>query len=174
MWSKSAAHIRVDDAMEVHYHELCRAMKRRGHAAATSQEIVHEVYLRLAHTPKLVENRPVLRAFLIRVCANLGIDRLRRERLERRLFSGMTEEALSVPQPLCDADAIADGPYRLKRLRKAIMTMSYQRRQVFLASCIGNLTVDEIATRCGISRNMVDRHIRKAYLHCLECLEETL
>ncbi|MBT9372050.1 RNA polymerase sigma factor [Rhizobium sp. CSW-27] len=174
MGSQSAARAIVDDAMEAHYQELCRAMKRRGHAAATSQEIVHEVYLRLAARPTLVENRPFLKAFLIRVCANLGIDRLRRERLERRLFSGMTEEALSVPQPSRDADGLADRQYRLKRLRGAIMTMSYQRRQVFLASCIGNLTADEIAARCGISRNMVDRHIRKAYLHCLECLEDTL
>lgn len=149
-------------------------MKRRGHAAATSQEIVHEVYLRLASKPKLVENRPFLKAFLIRVCANLGIDRLRRETLERRLFSGMTDEALGVPQPSRDANGLADRHHRLKCLRRAIMAMSYQRRQVFLASCIGNLAADEIATRCGISRNMVDRHIRKAYLHCLDCLEDTL
>ncbi|MNY73430.1 RNA polymerase sigma factor [compost metagenome] len=54
------------------------------------------------------------------------------------------------------------------------MEMSLQRRRVFLANRIGNLSSDEIALRTGISRNMVDRHLRKAYLHCLDRLEDAI
>ncbi|WP_411034109.1 RNA polymerase sigma factor [Shinella sp. BYT-45] len=174
MWSKPTSRAFVDDAVQLYYEDLCRAMSRRGHSAAASQEIVHDLYLRLTGKPRLPENRSLVRAFLIRACANLGIDRLRRAQFERRLFSGSAEEALGVPQAFPDADALADRDHRLRLLRRAIMDMSLQRRQVFLASCIGQLTSEQIAARSGISRNMVDRHLRKAYLHCLECLEETL
>lgn len=174
MWSKPTSRALVDDAVQNYYEDLCRAMSRRGHSATTSHEIVHDLYVRLTGKPRLPENRSLIRAFLIRACANLGIDRLRREQFERRLFSGSAEEALAAPQPAPDADALADRDHRLKLLRRAIMKMSLQRRQVFLASCIGNLTSEQIAARSGISRNMVDRHLRKAYLHCMECLEATL
>jgi RNA polymerase sigma factor (sigma-70 family) len=160
--------------VEQAHEELCKAMNRRGHTTAISQEIVHDLYLRLTGKPRLPENTSLIRAFLIRACANLGIDRLRREQFERRLFSGSMEEALAAPQPVSDADGLADREHRLQVLRRAVMGMSLQRRQVFLASSIGNLNSLEIAERSGISKNMVDRHLRKAYLHCLECLEETL
>ena len=54
------------------------------------------------------------------------------------------------------------------------MEMSLQRRRVFIASRVGKLPADEIAERMKISRNMVDRHLRKAYLHSLDRLEDTL
>jgi RNA polymerase sigma-70 factor (ECF subfamily) len=37
---------------------------------------------------------------------------------------------------------------------------------------LGNLGPDEIATRLRISRNMVDRHLRRALAHCLMRLAE--
>jgi len=174
MWSKPTSRTLIDDALQLHYEDLCRAMVRRGHTAGISQEIVHDLYLRLTGKPRLPENRSLIRAFLVRACANLGIDRLRREQFERKLFSGSAEEALAVPQPVIDAESLADREHRLTILRQAIMKMSLQRRQVFLASCIGGLNSEEISKRSGITKNMVDRHLRKAYLHCLECLEDTL
>ncbi|MCZ7447975.1 RNA polymerase sigma factor [Agrobacterium rhizogenes] len=174
MWSKPTSRALVDDAVQLYYQDLCQAMNRRGHTTAMSQEIVHDLYLRLTGRPRLPANASLVRAFLVRACANLGIDRLRREQFERRLFSGSMEEALAAPQPATDADSSADRDHRLKVLRRAVMSMSLQRRQVFIASTIGNLSSVEIALRSGISKNMVDRHLRKAYLHCLECMEETL
>ncbi|MBO0133652.1 RNA polymerase sigma factor [Agrobacterium burrii] len=174
MWSKPTSRARIDDAVQLYYEELCKAMNRRGHTTAISQEIVHDLYVRLTGKPRLPENTSLIRAFLVRACANLGIDRRRREQFERRLLSGSMEEALAAPQPVNDADSLADREHRLKVLRRAVMSMSLQRRQVFLANSIGNLNSVEIAARSGISKNMVDRHLRKAYLHCLDCLEETL
>ena len=137
-------------------------------------EIVHDVGERRAGKPQLPGNTSLIRALVVRAGATLGIDRRRREEVGRRLFSGSMEEALAAPQPVNDADSLADREHRLKVLRRAVMSMSLQRRQVFLASSIGNLNSVDIAARSGISKNMVDRHLRKAYLHCLECLEETL
>lgn len=174
MWSKPASRTSVDDAMETYYQDLCAAARRRGHNASSAHEIVHDLYLRLAGKPRLPESGAHLKPFLVRACINLGIDRFRRERLERRLFCGNEQEALTVAQDSVDADALADRHHRLAVLHTAIMEMSLQRRRVFLASCVSNLGSGEIAVRTGITRNMVDRHLRKAYFHCLSKLDETL
>lgn len=174
MWDKPASRVTLDDAMETYYQELCLVARRHGHAQPVANDIVHDLYVRLTGKPKVLEGRASIRTFLMRACINLGIDRFRREKLERRLFSGTELEAMSVAADIPDAEALADRQYRLDVLHKTILEMSVERRRVFLASCIANLTSDEIAVRSGISRNMVDRHLRKAYLHCLTRLEDTL
>lgn len=174
MWSKPTSRALIDDAVQTYYADLCAAMRRRGHAPAVSHDIVHDIYVRLSGRPQLPENPSAIRAFLIRACINLGIDRLRREQFERRLFSGSAEEALAVAHDAHEQEHLADMNYRIMTLRRAILEMSLQRRRVFLASCVGGLTSDQISAKSGITRNMVDRHLRKAYLHCLERLEATL
>lgn len=164
----------LDHAILAHYEELCGSVRRRGHSPAHSQEIVHDIYVRLRQRQTTLEGKASLKAFLIRACVNLGIDRFRRQRFEACLFSGSEQEALQVSAPIASPDQGLDLEHRLATLKTAIMEMSLQRRRVFIASRVGNLSADEISQRMKISRNMVDRHLRKAYLHCLDRLEETL
>lgn len=164
----------LDRAILAYYDELCGSVRRRGHSPANAQEIVHDIYIRLRPRHDVIENKASLKAFLIRACINLGIDRFRRERFESCLFSGTEQEALAVSAPIASPDHAMDLEHRLTILKAAIMEMSLQRRRVFIASRVGRLSADEIAERMKISRNMVDRHLRKAYLHCLDRLEDTL
>ncbi len=164
----------LDRAILAYYDELCGSVRRRGHNPANIQEIVHDLYIRLRQKDAALENKASLKAFLIRACINLGIDRFRRERFEACLFSGTEQEALAVGAPIASPDHAMDLEHRLGILKAAIMEMSLQRRRVFIASRVGKLSADEIAERMKISRNMVDRHLRKAYLHCLDRLEDTL
>ncbi|WP_077501626.1 sigma-70 family RNA polymerase sigma factor [Sinorhizobium sp. A49] len=174
MSEKSASHLMLDDAIVTYYDELCVMTRQCGHASATANDVVHELYVRLVDRRTSLEGKSSLRAFLRRACTNLGIDRLRRDRFELKLFSGSEEEALGVASNIAAPDANIDLRRRLSILKTAIMEMSLQRRRVFLANRIGNLSSDEIALRTGISRNMVDRHLRKAYLHCLDRLEDAI
>lgn len=164
----------LDMAILAHYEELCGTVRRRGHAPLAAQEIVHELYVRLRQRHTILEGKKSLRAFLIRACVNLGIDVHRRQRLEMQLFSGTETEALQISAPVYSPEQALDLEYRLARLKIAIMEMSVQRRRVFVASRVGQLSSDQIAARMKISKNMVDRHLRKAYLHCLDRLDETL
>ncbi|HCD82640.1 MAG TPA: siderophore-interacting protein, partial [Agrobacterium sp.] len=63
MWSKPTSRALVDDAVQLYYEELCKAMNRRGHTTAISQEIVHDLYVRLTGKPRLPENTSLIRAF---------------------------------------------------------------------------------------------------------------
>lgn len=174
MWSKPASQSQINAAMEAYYDDLCRAMRKRGHTPLGSQDIVHDIYVRLMGKPRLPENQSAVKAFLIRACINLGIDHFRRANFEKRLFAGNSEEAATVADACQSAEDTADIGLRLVILEQAIIELSLQRRRVFLASAVGGLTSTEISKKSGLTKNMVDRHLRKAYLHCLQRLEPTL
>lgn len=162
----------VDLAITEYYDELCRTVRRRGHASSNANEIVHDLYVRLKDRKTDLEGKSSLRAFLKRAAINLGFDRFRREQFEAKIFSGTQEEAANIIGAETDPDTALDMPQRLNCLRNAIMELPYRQRRIFIAHRIGNLSPDEIAQRFGITRNMVDRHLRKALIHCLYRLDE--
>ncbi|MGU3575042.1 RNA polymerase sigma factor [Brucellaceae bacterium C25G] len=162
----------IDAAIASYYDELCYAVRRRGHASSTANEIVHDLYVRLKDRKTDLQGKSSLRAFLIRAAVNLGLDRFRRERFEAKLFSGSEEEAANIVSSSDNPDIALDMPRRLACLRDAIMELPLRQRRIFIAHRISNLPQDEIAIRFGITRNMVDRHLRKALMHCLSRLDE--
>lgn len=162
----------IDAAITDYYDELCRAVRRRGHTSSNANEVVHDLYVRLKERRTDLQGKSSLRAFLTRAAINLGLDRFRRERFEAKLFCGTEDEAANIASKDANPDLALDMPRRLACLRDAIMELPLRRRRVFIAHRIGNLSPDEIAIRFGITRNMVDRHLRKALMHCLLRLDE--
>lgn len=59
---------------------------------------------------------------------------------------------------------------RVAILRDAIAELPERRRAVFILHRLHHLTPDEICLNLNISRNMVDRHLRRAFAHCLDRL----
>jgi RNA polymerase sigma factor (sigma-70 family) len=90
-----------------------------------------------------------------------------RHRLERCLFSDNGEvdladavDGLAVPERQLIARQ------ELRRLALAIDELPPRCREVFLLSRFESMANGEIAIRLGISRNMVEKHLIKALLHC--------
>ena len=52
------------------------------------------------------------------------------------------------------------------------MELPPQRRSAFIASVVAGMDKDEIAERLGVTRGMVNRHLRKALAHCMDRMEE--
>lgn len=89
---------------------------------------------------------------------------------EARLFSGSEREALSVPS-VGPAPAMAlEIEARVAILREAIAELPERRRVVFILHRLHHMTPDQISVKLNISRNMVDRHLRRAFAHCLDRL----
>ena len=109
-----------------------------------------------------------IKSFLCRAAINLGIDRQRRETKEARLFSGSEREALCVASSRPAPDQALEIEARLAALREAIAELPERRRLVFILHRLHGLTPDQICVRLNISRNMVDRHLRRAFAHCLD------
>lgn len=65
-----------------------------------------------------------------------------------------------------------DVEARLAILKQAIADLPEKRRTAFVLHRLHHLTPDQIASKLKISRNMVDRHLRRALSHCLDRLFE--
>lgn len=160
----------LNRAMEAHYADITKAVRRRGHPLSTARDVVHDLYVKLAVQPDVLRNKRSIKAFLCRSAVNLGIDRLRRETMEARLFSGTEQEALSVASLGPAPDLALEIEARVAILREAIAELPERRRIVFILHRLHHLSPDEIAVKLKISRNMVDRHLRRAFAHCLDRL----
>lgn len=160
----------LNRAIEAHYAEITAAVGRKGHSHAAARDIVHDLYVKLAARPEVLHEKRSIRAFLCRAAINLGIDRFRREQFEARLFSGSEHEALCVPAHTAAPDHGLEVEMRVALLREAIAELPARRRAVFILHRLHQLGPDDIAERLGITRNMVDRHLRRALAHCLDRL----
>lgn len=160
----------LDAAFIQYYDDLRRAARRRGLDAAGATEVVHDVYVNLARQPRTILGKRSLKAFLMTAAANLGLDRLKRRSFERRLFAEL-DRAASAPATAVDPAYNLDRGKYVAALKAAIEQLPPQCRNVFIAHSIGGLSKDEIAEGLGIRRRMIDRHLRKALLHCMECVD---
>ena len=162
----------LNRAIEAHYEDIAAAVRRRGHSRGAALEIVHDLYLKLAANPDVLRDKRSLGGFLCRAAVNLGIDRFRRERFEAQLFSGTQDEAGALAMEGALPDHRLEVEARIRLLRDAIRELPARRRAIFILHRLHHLSPDEIAARLNISRNMVDRHLRRALTHCLDRLIE--
>lgn len=171
-WDSADSNDLLNQAMEAYYTDITNAVRRRGHAHTSAREVVHDLYIQLASKPEVLDNKRSLKGFLCRAAINLGVDRQRREKREARLFSGSEREALSAASSGPAPDRPLEVEARLRVLREAITELPERRRAVFILHRLHHLTPEQICAKLGISRNMVDRHLRRALAHCLDRLFE--
>ncbi|MBN9668886.1 RNA polymerase sigma factor [Roseibium aggregatum] len=160
----------LNRAIEAYYSDVAKAVGRRSPSQNSALDIVHDLYIKLSSQPEVLRDKRSIKAFLCRAAVNLGIDRYRREQFEARLFTSMEQEVHQVPASSEAPDNRLETEARLRVLCEAIGELPVRRRAVFILHRLHHLTPDEIAARLNISRNMVDRHLRRALTHCLDCL----
>jgi RNA polymerase sigma factor (sigma-70 family) len=161
----------LDSAIEAYYDDIRGAVRRKGLDQSLATEVVHDLYIRLSSKPEWSSNKFSLRAFLMRAAVNLGIDRMRRLAFENRLFAALDAETESIPLRTVPVEDRLDVAKRVIALQQAISELPNQCRNVFIAHRIGSQSKDDIAESLGIKRRMVDRHLRKALMHCMERMD---
>lgn len=162
----------LDAAIEAYYDEIRAAMRRRGATPVAATEIVHDLYVKLSGNPQSFAAARSIKAFLIRAAINIGIDQARRRAFEQSLFAVLDAgaEAVAMRQET-HIDTRIDMPKRIAFLRRTILDLPPQCRNVFIAHRLMGMGKEEIASALGIKRRMVDRHLRKAMLHCLDRMD---
>lgn len=153
-----------------HYEALRALVERRVQSPELAADIVQDCYLRIAeHDPAVAIDNPL--AWLHRIVGNLVIDRLRQNAMRARYTD---PEALdeNLPDRSPGSEAIVSGQQRLQLLARAVGELPPRCREVFVLRKIEQLGFDDIAARMGISRNMVEKHLRKALQHCQMRLEQ--
>lgn len=161
----------LDSAITEYYDDIRAAVRRRGLDYGQDSDVVHDLYLRLSRKPEKLIGRGSLRAFLIRAAINLGIDRVRRSAFEARLFESLDIACHEHMAAVAPDDLRLDAPRRLAALRRAILELPPQCRIVFIAYRVAGMSKDEIADQLKIRRGMVNRHLRRAMLHCMDRMD---
>lgn len=166
----TAANGSLLDIYQRHRHQLLTYVQARVGCPATAADIVQDTYLRLARqTSESRVGNP--RAFVFRIARNLALDHLRLTAIHARSVTQGLRENIASDAPSAET-ALADRQ-RLLLLRAAIDGLPPRCREVFMLRQIEGLNQGEIAQRMGISRNMVEKHIRHGLALCMAQLDES-
>lgn len=159
-----AQELQLEDLYLRYHADLRRFLLRRLRCEETAADVAQEAYLRLL---RFAPRRAIedTRAYLFQVAANAAHDRLARERTRDGLLDDEASPE-AMPSGEADVEAAAAARQRLSLVAEAIEELPPRCREVFLMSRLDGLRHGEIAARLGISRNMVEKHIIKAMLHC--------
>lgn len=149
--------------------ELVRFLTRRVACPETAADIAQEAFARvISRSGERVLRNP--RSYLFRAAANLASNHQRRGRIVP--LADHADRALQVvADPAPGADKALMDRESLSKLEEAIARLPERQREVFLLNRVECLEPAEIAARLGISRNMVDRHLRQALVRCLDYLD---
>lgn len=161
---------RLLGTLQANYEQLRKFAERRLRSSDCADDVVQETFVRVA---MLDEQTPIENplSFLYRVTGNLSLDWLRERKVrERHLESGALPEYVADASP--DGEAQLLSQQRLKILVDAVAELPPRCREVFHLRKLEHLSSLQIAERLGISRNMVEKHLRKALLHCQTRLDE--
>ncbi|MBP7337005.1 RNA polymerase sigma factor [Niveispirillum sp.] len=158
---------------------LLRLLTARTGNAAEAEDIVQEMYERLATLPDsggAVENAP---AFLNRMALNLAFDRQRSgSRAAARDGEWLSANALvEGEEPIAEAPTAEDvvaGRQELRLLRDAIDALPPQGKRVFEMHKLQGRPHAEVAASLGISRSAVEKHMAAAMKNLLKRLGRRL
>jgi len=159
----------VEELYLRHHDALRRFLLRLLRCEDAAADVAQDAYLRLIrYAPRQAPANP--RAYLFQVAANAARDRLALEQRRRgTVEGGSVPESAACTRP--DAEAEAMARCRLRALAAVVDELPARCREVFLMSRLDGLGNAEIAARLGISRNMVEKHIIKALMHCRRRLD---
>ncbi|MBP2300751.1 sigma-70 family RNA polymerase sigma factor [Azospirillum picis] len=162
----------VDGLFRQHNSGLLRFLAHRLGCRDRAADAAQEVYLRLlrfAGSAAIAHET----SYLYATAANVATDLARARRSEDRWTAVDLPDCLPDPGGAGETarpDDAAAARERLRGLQEVVDALPPRCREVFLLNKVDGLSHGEIANRLGISRNMVEKHIIKALLHCRQRL----
>ncbi|MGX9425467.1 MULTISPECIES: sigma-70 family RNA polymerase sigma factor [Bradyrhizobium] len=165
----SVAVASISALIDAYYGELRSYASRKLGNAAAAEDVVQEACLRFASSGSEAIVNP--RAYLYRLVGNLIIDQRRREQIRARA-AVQPASHFDVVDETADMERQLMARQRLALLAKAVSDLPPRCRDCFVLRRFDDLDPDEIAKRMGISRNMVEKHLRQALVHCTKRLRE--
>lgn len=165
----------LSNAFLAQYHSLLAFVKRRAASTEAAADIVHDAFVRVAtlRTPERVLQP---QAFFVRMVENLLIDRFREQRAKDRFIVAPTaddEDDNDYPSDASRPDLHAQAVQTANRLDAIVAALPARCREVFLLRKVEDLSHEDIAARLNISRNMVEKHLRRALMACQDASIDT-
>jgi RNA polymerase sigma factor (sigma-70 family) len=152
-----------------HMPDLQRFLTRRVGNTEAAADLVQETFLRLLQfEPARLVGNP--RALLFTVASHLAIDHLRRD-AHQIPANTQRADAVEQPDPRPSIEHMALSREQIALLKRAIAELPPRCREVFILHKFKHLSYSDIASKLGISRSTVVKHMIKALEHCKRCLD---
>ena len=155
----------VSDVADRHGRRLRRYLAARVRNAADVADLAQEVFLRLLRVDRHDRIRSP-EAYLFTIASHV----IHQHTLDR----ASTPESVDIMDPVVDQRlAVEADPgvqrdleMQMKQMELALGSLAPGAHASLLLHCRDGWTLEEVATRLGVSRSMVKKHIAKAVLHC--------
>lgn len=169
--SSPAAHPKqafIDELFRTQGTALVKFLAARYQDPESAREVAQEAWLRIYRmdNPEQLENA---KAFLFQTAANLAIDRVRRQAVERRhadseAHRGELDSGISVEKLVADRQTI-------EQIERALAELPQKCRRAFLLHRTGGRSYAEIADELEVSVSMVEKYIIRALKHFRNTLQ---
>lgn len=127
---------------------------------ASTEDTLQNLYLKASSVPG---DPPILepRGYLYRMAYHHALNRSQADARERR---AMVEYAADMAEAGHDGEAQALDQAQLREITQTILALPAQVRECFVLNRYLGLSEREIATRLGISKSLVGKHVLRAAL----------
>jgi RNA polymerase sigma-70 factor (ECF subfamily) len=164
------ARARLDGLARRYYGPLASFFRKRTHRSEEVQDLVQQVFLRLAQSPQFDEIRNP-EGYIFQTAANALKDQARRRSVQERFAAQQFQDG--------DAQRTDFSPERVLEAREAVTKVADALRQlpertrdVFVLRCFEGLKFAEIGQLQRISVRAVEKHMAKALAHLHRALNQ--
>lgn len=160
--------------LERYYQELLNFCSRTVRNRDAAADVVQETYARVLAVQHSGQAVPEPRALLYRTARNLQIDQHRRSEVRGEALHPDAEAAAAELDNLAasqafEPDVAASSTQGVNALLAAIDALPLRCREAFILHKFDGLPHSEVAEQMGISRKMVEQHIKLAMDACRRC-----
>ena len=150
-----------------HLPQLARYLYLFNPVTEDNEEIIQDVFLKIWERKEMLGELDSFRAYLFKVSKNLLLDKLRRNKVEKKVLSLMasdTEDSgVRLDDELCYEEYQSVADLALDRLTE-------KRRYIFELRTKEGLSLDEIAEKLKISKSVVKKQYYAASASIMEYL----
>ncbi|MDB5479639.1 MAG: polymerase subunit sigma-24 [Caulobacteraceae bacterium] len=166
-------HLRLSPLLRAYFErrqDLVRVFAARLRSLEAAEDLVQDMYVRLTQREPegLTVEQPS--AYLFRLGSNLMVDHVRTDSRRRRRDDDWSREAWSPSAHPAAPEAAAVSRDELQRLLQAVAKLKPRTREVFRLHKLEGLSHADVASRLGISKSAVEKHMAIALQQALGVL----
>ncbi len=163
------ARARLDGLARRYYGPLASFFRKRARNSDEVQDLVQQVFLRLAQSPQFDEVRNP-EGYIFQTAANALKDQARRRSVQERFAAQQLHES-DAQRTDFSPERVLQGREAVTRVADALRQLSERTRDVFVLRCFEGLKCAEIGQLQGISIRAVEKHLAKAMVHLRQALD---
>jgi RNA polymerase sigma-70 factor (ECF subfamily) len=162
----------VQNTIRRYHDSLIQFLRQRLRVPEDALDVAQETYIRLMQYQDSRQIRSPS-SMLFRIAINVAND-LGRAELARGAPNQCSVDELEIASDEPSAERQLTGRQDLELLYTVIEQLPPKCRRVFLLSRVRRMTYGQIASHCGISRKMVEKHVSHALAVCMQQVSENI